>query len=83
VAASIVATLCALRFWRPLGLVLTPLTIGLTFAVVYGQFHYGVDAITGIVVAIAIWMSLNGGMWRDRAIAPQPAPDLRSSPLRL
>jgi hypothetical protein len=83
VAASIVATLCALRFWRPLGLILTPLTIGLTFAVVYGQFHYGVDAITGIVVAIAIWMSLNGRLWRDRATAPRPTPDLRSSPLRL
>ena len=83
VAASIVAALCALRFWRPLGLVLTPLTIGLVISVVYGQFHYGVDALTGIVVAVAVWTSLNGGLWRDRAPAPHPARDLQSSALRL
>jgi membrane-associated phospholipid phosphatase len=83
VAAAIVAALCALRFWRPLGLALLPLTIGLTFAVVYGQFHYGVDALTGIIVAIAVWMSLNGGLWRDRATVLHPATELRSSPLRL
>jgi PAP2 superfamily protein len=83
VAASIVAVLCALRFWRPLGLALVPPTIGLTFAVVYGQFHYGVDAISGIVVAIAVWMSLNGGMWRDRVAALHPTADLRSSSLSL
>jgi hypothetical protein len=83
VAAAIVATLCALRFWRPLGLALALPTIGLTFGVVYGQFHYGVDALSGIVVAIAVWTSLNGGGWRDRAAALQPAADLRSSPLHL
>jgi hypothetical protein len=83
VAASIVATLCALRFWRPLGLTLAPLTLGLIFGVVYGQFHYGVDALTGIVVAAAVITSLNGGVWWDRAAALQPAADLRSSPLRL
>src|SRR4029077_1813424 len=71
VAGAIVATLCAFRFWRPLGLALAPLTIGLIFAVVYGQFHYGVDALSGIVVAIAVWTSLNGAAWRDRAAALQ------------
>lgn len=83
VAASIVATLCALRFWRPLGLVLAPLTIGLAFGVVYGQFHYGVDALTGIVVAAAMLTSLNRWVWWERAVEMQPAADLRSSPLRL
>jgi len=83
VAAAIVATLCALRFWRPLGLALAPPTIGLIFGVVYGQFHYGVDALFGVVVAAAVWTSLNGGMWRDRATALHPAADLRSSSLPL
>jgi hypothetical protein len=83
VAGAIVATLCALRSWRPLGLALAPLTIGLIFGVVYGQFHYGVDALSGIVVAAAVWTSLNGGVWRDQAAALQPAADLRSSPLGL
>ncbi|HEV8265923.1 MAG TPA: phosphatase PAP2 family protein [Gemmatimonadales bacterium] len=51
VAAAVVATGMALRYQRPLGLVLLPFTGGLILAVVYGQFHYAVDAIAGLVVA--------------------------------
>jgi hypothetical protein len=51
VAASVVATGFALRYWRPLGIVLLLPTIGLVLAVVYGQFHYGVDAVSGLLVA--------------------------------
>jgi membrane-associated phospholipid phosphatase len=83
VAGALVAAVCALRFWRPLGLALAPLTVGLVVGVVYGQFHYAVDALAGIVVAAAVLASLNGGMWWDRAAAPQPAAELGSSPLRL
>ena len=83
VAAALVAAWCAWRFWRPLGLVLAPLTVGLTFGVVYGQFHYAVDALAGTIVAVAVVASLNGGVWWDRAAALQPAADLRSSPLGL
>jgi len=83
VAAALVATACALRLWRPLGLVLALPTIGLVVSVVYGQFHYGVDAIAGIVVAVAILVSLNRGVRWDQAAALHPAADLRSSPLRL
>jgi membrane-associated phospholipid phosphatase len=51
VAASVVATGMALRYWRALGLVLLPFTAGLILAVVYGQFHYAVDALAGFIVA--------------------------------
>jgi membrane-associated phospholipid phosphatase len=51
VAASVVATGFALRYWRPLGLMLLLPTAGLVLAVVYGQFHYGIDALTGLVLA--------------------------------
>jgi membrane-associated phospholipid phosphatase len=51
VAASVVATGMALRYWRALGWVLLPFTAGLILAVVYGQFHYAVDALAGLVVA--------------------------------
>ena len=51
VAASVVATGMALRCWRPLGLVLLPFTLGLILAVVYGQFHYAVDSLGGLVLA--------------------------------
>ena len=54
VAASVVATGMALRYWRALGWVLLPFTAGLILAVVYGQFHYAVDALAGLVVAAVI-----------------------------
>lgn len=57
VAAAVVAAICALRYWRPLGLALAPFTIGLVLSVVYGQFHYAVDALAGLVVAFAVLMS--------------------------
>ncbi len=80
VAAAVVATLCALRFWRPLGLVLLPLTLGMVFAVVYGQFHYAVDALGGLVVAVAVLTSLNPGAARVRAVALAPAAEAAARP---
>ena len=76
VAGAVVATLCALRFWRPLGLVLAPLTAGLVFGVVYGQFHYAVDALAGLVVAFAVMIAVS-------AAALRPTATLQSPPLRL
>ena len=57
VAAAVVACVCALRYWRPLGLLLAPLTLGLVLSVVYGQFHYAVDAVAGLLVACAVLAS--------------------------
>ena len=57
VAAAVVAAVCALRYWRRLGLVLAPFTLGLVLSVVYGQFHYAVDAVAGLIVAGAVLAS--------------------------
>ncbi|HXF96016.1 MAG TPA: phosphatase PAP2 family protein [Gemmatimonadales bacterium] len=54
VAGCAVAAVMALRAWRPLGLVLVPLAAGLSVGVVYGQFHYAVDALGGLVVAALV-----------------------------
>lgn len=70
VAASVVATGMALRYWRTVGLVLLPFTIGLTLSVVYGQFHYAVDSLTGLLVAALIL----GIMQTAEASEPQPLP---------
>jgi len=83
VAGAVVATLCALRFWRPLGLVLLPLTLGMVFSVVYGQFHYAVDALGGLVVAVAVLTSLNAGAARVRAVTLAPAQAAARPPLSL
>lgn len=70
VAASVVATGMAMRYSRPLGWVLLPFTAGLTLAVVYGQFHYAVDALAGLVLAAAIL----GIMQTAEADAPRRVP---------
>jgi len=70
VAASVVATGLALRYWRPLGIALLLPTIGLLLAVVYGQFHYGVDALSGLLLAgIMLAVMQRGGP----VTAPIPA----------
>ncbi|HYL20918.1 MAG TPA: phosphatase PAP2 family protein [Gemmatimonadales bacterium] len=71
VAAAVVACVCALRYWRPLGLVLAPLTLGLVLSVVYGQFHYAVDAVAGLIVAFAVLASQHV---YGTAAAAAPAP---------
>jgi membrane-associated phospholipid phosphatase len=55
VAASVVASLCALRSDRRIGIPAALLTAGLTVATVYGGFHYAVDALAGLVVGVASW----------------------------
>jgi hypothetical protein len=70
VAASLVATGMALRYWRALGLMLLPFTGGLILAVVYGQFHYAVDALAGLVVAALML----GVMQTAEAAAPHRVP---------
>ena len=47
-----------------------PVTAGLVLGVVYGQFHYGVDALSGLVVAGLILAVME--WWRERW-APQPS----------
>jgi membrane-associated phospholipid phosphatase len=58
VAASVAATVCALRFQRPVGYLLAIVTGALAVSTVYGGFHYAVDvvagALLGSVVSIAV-----------------------------
>ena len=57
VAATVVATGMAWLGWRALGLALLPLAVGLTLGVVYGQFHYGVDAAAGLLGGLAVLLA--------------------------
>lgn len=52
IAASWCAVFILLPTHRRLALLLAPVAIGLAFGTVYGQFHYGIDAIAGAVVAV-------------------------------
>lgn len=55
VAASVVASLCALRHQRPIGVVVGLVTGALTVATVYGGFHYAVDALVGVFLGGLAW----------------------------
>lgn len=82
VAASLVATAFAGRARRSLGLVLALPTVGIALAVVYGQIHYGVDALAGIVVAAAVIVA-TPHLCRATALrAPRTSPALRTHPVR-
>jgi membrane-associated phospholipid phosphatase len=58
VAAALVAAVCAWRAWRPLGAVLLPISILLSLATVYCQFHYAVDALAGAALAGLLLLAL-------------------------
>ena len=56
VAASVVASLCALRHQRRVGIVVSLVTAALTLATVYGGFHYAVDALVGVILGGLAWV---------------------------
>ena len=55
VAASVVSSLCALRYQRSVGMVVALVTTALTIATVYGGFHYAVDALVGVFLGGLAW----------------------------
>jgi membrane-associated phospholipid phosphatase len=60
VAASVAATITAARGSRPLGLILAVPAALLTVSVVYCQMHYGVDAVVGVAVGMAVAAAVIG-----------------------
>jgi membrane-associated phospholipid phosphatase len=69
VAVALVAAGCAWRGWRPLGAVLVPAAVLLALGTVYGQLHYGVDALAGaLVAAVVLWLCARSLAARRRAV---------------
>jgi membrane-associated phospholipid phosphatase len=63
VAAALVATAAAYRSDRWVGVLLSAPAALLSVGVVYCQMHYGVDAIAGVVLAVAVvgaWLAWEG-----------------------
>jgi len=65
VAASVVAAVSALQHQRQVGYLVTALAAGLTVSTVYGGFHYGVDAIAGLLVGL---LASGAAWWLWRAM---------------
>lgn len=63
VAASLAAMLFAMTGCRRLGTILLPVALGILLAVVYFRVHYVLDAVAGVLVAVAAaWIV--GRHWR-------------------
>ena len=60
VAAAVAATLAAARSSRRLGMVLLVPTMLMAVGVVYCQMHYGVDALAGLFVGLAVTVLVRG-----------------------
>jgi membrane-associated phospholipid phosphatase len=75
VAAALVAAICTVRHWRALGAVLVPIAVLLSLSTVYCQFHYGMDALAGAVVAAGVLGLLPRGHPATEGVR---GPDVRS-----
>ena len=70
VAASVVASLCALRFQRRVGVVVTVATAGIAVGAVYGGFHYAVDVVAGLAVGVVSYvLAMKWFFLRDPGLA--------------
>ena len=59
VAASVVASVCALRFQRSVGIIVAILTAGICVGAVYGGYHYAIDIVGGILAgAVSLLVSV-------------------------
>ncbi len=54
VAASMAAALLAYRHWPRLGWILFPFAFGILLGVVFFQVHYALDAVAGVLIALAV-----------------------------
>jgi membrane-associated phospholipid phosphatase len=66
VAASVVSALCALRYQRRVGVVISVMATALTLATVYGGFHYAVDALVGVFLGALCWAA-SVALWNGLA----------------
>ena len=66
VAASVTASICALRYQPRVGVIVTTATALLVVATVYGGFHYGVDALAGLITG-ALASGIGATLWRRLA----------------
>ncbi|HSD28384.1 MAG TPA: phosphatase PAP2 family protein [Vicinamibacteria bacterium] len=80
VAAALVASACAWRFWRPLGAVLVPAALLMSLSTVYGQLHYAVDALAGAVLAAAVLIAARRAGYDSVSRSPRGGTDAHGEP---
>jgi membrane-associated phospholipid phosphatase len=76
VAVAVTIVLVAWRHDRLVRAVMLPLVVGLTISTVYGRFHYGIDALAGVLMALAL---LPGALWLRRWLTPRGVAEVGNS----
>lgn len=66
VSGAVVTWLVAWRHQRRLAVLLSPIIGGVVVAAVYGRFHYALDAVAGLLVAIVVVTAFTSGVARRR-----------------
>jgi len=67
VAVAVAVALVTWRVDRFVWALTLPFVVGLTISTVYGRFHYGIDALAGILAAvILVWMARHLQRWLER-----------------
>jgi membrane-associated phospholipid phosphatase len=67
VTGAVVLWLVAWRHQRVVAFILAPVTLGLIVATVYGRFHYALDAVAGVLVAMTVVIAFQ--QWCHRTIS--------------
>ncbi len=55
VAVAVQVFLLSCRWFRPSAYILGPFAFLLTLSTMYGEYHYPVDAVTGVVAGVILW----------------------------
>lgn len=59
VSLSMIILLCGFYYDSTTALILLPICIGLTLSTVYCRFHYAVDALAGLILAVVVFFILH------------------------
>lgn len=81
VAVAVAILLVTWRQDRVVWWMMLPFVIGLTIGTVYGRFHYGIDAASGVVAALVLYgvarylsRWLDGRRWQGRSVRKRATP---------
>ena len=82
VAVAVAVCLVTWRVDRFVWALTLPLVIGLTISTVYGRFHYGLDALAGILAAVVlVWLARRLQAWLEQRPGRNPGNDPGSVPV--
>lgn len=82
VAVAVTILLVAWRHDRVVWAVMLPFVVGLTIGTVYGRFHYGIDALSGVLAALLLVPAARGlRSWLEGFLLSAAGNSVKASPV--